>query len=96
MYIYELKDKLEEVEFDTNKVQILIFNEKGEEVFKDIKINKSSVSQDALIFDISDEISEILIKHEFSIFQRCLNNVPKEKQTKETVEFLSNIFDYKN
>jgi len=74
-------------------VQILIYNEDMEQ--DSIDIEDTALCDDGtILIDVSDKISEILVKHEQKIFQRCLDNTPKENQSEKTLEFITKLFGY--
>jgi hypothetical protein len=91
--VEDLKETVDFYEYGA-KVLVSIFDENREEQLIDIK-NISKGSEGIMVFDISEDIANILDNFEQKIFQRCLGNTPEELQTKETLQLLSKMFGYK-
>lgn len=94
MKVEDLKIKLGAIS-DNKDVQLLIFDENLEEQIIDLDDGSIGLCDDeTFLISLSEEMGEILQKHEMAIFQRCLDNTPKEMQTKETADLSTKMFGY--
>ena len=76
------------------KYRLIIIDENNEE--KIIEVEPTFEDDGNILIDIADELEEIDIKKQTKFIEDCINRVPVEQQTDETLELVKVMFQLKD